>query len=74
MRANEIRIEWQRKVIYPSLKGERLWACNSSAVVAMESNFWVLELGRPDWAAFNYYEPIDWFGREQQGKTSDGCS
>lgn len=46
-------------MIYPLLKGERIWACNSTAVVTMESHFSVLELRGLDWTALNYYEFID---------------
>lgn len=57
--ANEIRIECKGKVIHFLLKEERLTACNSSAVVTVETNFLVLKLKRPDWTALNYYEFID---------------
>lgn len=41
------------------LKGERVLARNSTAVVALESHFLVRELRRLDWPAPNYNEFID---------------
>lgn len=42
MKANEIRIEWKGKVIYPALESREGSVRNSIAVVTMESHFLVL--------------------------------
>lgn len=41
------------------MKEERRTACESSAVVALETNVLVLSLKTPGWTALNYYELID---------------
>lgn len=55
------------------LKGERVLAHNSTAVVALESHFLVRELGRLDWTALNYNEFIDSFKSAVMWKNYKEC-
>ena len=40
MRANEIRIEWKGKVIYPPLERKRVLVHNGAVAVRTESTSW----------------------------------
>lgn len=52
------------------LKGERVLAHNSTAVVELESHFLGCELRRLDWTALNYNEFIDQFKSAAMWKTT----